>query len=76
MKQTSYSLLLTPREKEIEIAICKNGIITNFDLTNHFKISNSTLHSHLQSIYSKWGVDSKAELIYKFYQKHNAQNAF
>ena len=76
MKQTSYSLLLTPREKEIEIAICKNGIITNFDLTNHFKISNSTLHSHLQSIYSKRGVDSKAELIYKFYQKHNAQNAF
>lgn len=76
MKQTSYSLLLTPREKEIEIAICKNGIITNFDLTNYFKISNSTLHSHLQSIYSKRGVDSKAELIYKFYQKHNAQNAF
>ena len=69
MKQTSYSLLLTPREKEIEIAICKNGIITNFDLTNYFKISNSTLHSHLQSIFTKKEVHSKAELIYNYYKK-------
>jgi len=76
MKQTSYSLLLTPREKEIELAICENGIITNFDLTNYFKISISTLHSHLQAIYLKRGVYSKAELIYKYYQKRNAQNAF
>lgn len=74
--KTNYTQELTPTEKAIEHAICEKGIISHFDLKSHFNISSSTLNTHLQFIYSKRRVGSKCELMFKYYQNRNAQNAF
>ena len=59
---------LTPKEKDILIAIVEKGIFDTNSLARKFYITNSTVRTHLQSIYAKFQVSSKAELVYRYYQ--------
>lgn len=74
--KTNYTPELTAREKEIEIAICEKGIFKIYKLSEKFCVSESTIRTHMKNIFNKRTVHSVPELMFKYYQKHNAQNAF
>lgn len=59
---------LTPKEKDILLAIVEKGIFDTNSLAKKFYITSSTVRTHLQSIYAKFQVQSKAELVYRYYQ--------
>lgn len=74
--KTNYTPELTPTEKAIEHAICEKGIIRIYKLAEKFCVSESTIRTHMKNIFDKRTVHSVPELMFKYYKKHNAQNAF
>jgi two-component system nitrate/nitrite response regulator NarL len=52
---------LTPRELEIGSAVVRHGM-TNKEIARHFKIAEDTVKRHLNNIYNKLGVSTRAEL--------------
>ena len=74
--KTNYSLELTPTEKAIEHAICEKGIFKIYKLAEKFCVLESTIRTHMKNIFNKRTVHSVPELMFKYYQKHNAQKPF
>jgi DNA-binding NarL/FixJ family response regulator len=52
---------LTSRELEIVSAVVRHGM-TNKEIARHFKIAEDTVKHHLNNIYNKLGVSTRAEL--------------
>jgi two-component system nitrate/nitrite response regulator NarL len=52
---------LTPRELEIVSAVVRHGM-TNKVIARHFKIAEYTVKHHLNNVYNKLGVSTRAEL--------------
>lgn len=67
---SEYNDLLTPKEKEVYCKIINNiEGKTHKQLASELFISESTMHTHLLSIYAKTGTSSQIELIIKHYKK-------
>jgi len=60
---------LTPREREIIVALSANAGAPARRVAQLLDISENTLRNHLTSIYDKLGVSTRLEL-YEFAQKH------
>jgi DNA-binding CsgD family transcriptional regulator len=67
-KRLYLSNSLTPKELEVLYAIVEKGIFDTNSLAKKLCITSSTVRTHLQSIYAKFQVISKAELVYRYYQ--------
>ena len=59
---------LTKKEIEIYSAICDCGMTHTAELMENFKLSKSTIRTHISSIFQKLLVSSIAELIYRHYR--------
>lgn len=68
-KRLYLSNSLTPKELEVLYAIVEKGIFDTNSLAKKFFVSNSTIHTHLQNIYTKLNVYSMTELVYRYYNE-------
>lgn len=59
--------LLTPRELELLTALCETGA-SNRELAESMFLSESTVSTHLQSVFNKLGVSSRAKAIAAAYR--------
>lgn len=75
MNKRLYSTnALTPKELEVLFAIVEKGIFDTNSLAKKLCITSSTVRTHLQSIYAKFQVTSKAELVYRYYNEKQIQS--
>ena len=65
---------LTKRELDV-VELLVTGA-TNKDISNELLIGLSTVKTHLQNVFSKVGVDTRGELISKFFSERKSVNAF
>ncbi|MBQ6515747.1 helix-turn-helix transcriptional regulator [bacterium] len=61
--------MLTHKEEQIYLTICRDGIFDSKELAKKFNISSTTLKRHLMNIYGKLCVSSRTELVYYYYTK-------
>lgn len=62
---------LTTRERQIFLLICRDRFKT-WEIANIFNCSIKTVNTHLGSIYKKYNVDHKIELIARYYEEESA----
>lgn len=52
---------LTHRQKEIALLLCRTGLSYK-EAASHLKISDGTMRKHVENVYRRMGVHSRAEL--------------
>ncbi len=61
--------LLTPRERDIVMAVTSRAGATGSDIAKDMHVSESTLRNHLSSVYAKLEISNKLEL-WDYAHKH------
>ena len=69
---STYNPNLTKKEQQIYDLICVQGVGLNkkSELKNYLKMSSSTIDTHIEHIYQKKFVHSRAELVWQHYQEN------
>lgn len=66
---------LTDQEFRILLMICKDNLKRD-DIADKLSIAPSTVHTHINNIYQKTGISTRADLIWEFYNGRDKEPHF
>lgn len=69
MQAESLSKGITAREAQVVECVAKGN--TNKQIASHLQISSRTVQTHLERMFKKLSVRSRAELVARFYMSRN-----